>query len=150
MSYRFCEEPPTPEEYVSLREAAGMKPRTETAARRGLSDTTQAVTVRTAASDELVGMGRLIGDGGCYYRLVDIAVHPDHHGRDLGTRVVEALMDYLRENVPLSAYATPISDVDGFYERFGSRTHDPSRRGCSFGWATFSYISAYQDIAYML
>lgn len=129
MSYRFREEPPTPEEYVALREAAGMKPRTEAAARRGLPNSTYAVTVRTAASDELVGMGRLIGDGGCYYQLVDIAVHPDHQRRELGTRVVEALLDHLRENAPPSAYATLISDVDMFYEEFGFEDARPESKG---------------------
>jgi ribosomal protein S18 acetylase RimI-like enzyme len=129
MSYRFREEAPTPEEHVALREAAGMKPRTEVAARRGLPNSTFAVTVRTTEIDELVGMGHLVGDGGCYYQLVDIAVHPDHQGRGLGTKVVEALLDHLRENAPPSAYASPISDVDGFYERFGFEDARPESKG---------------------
>ena len=107
MGYRFREEPPTPEEHVALREAAGMKPRTEVAARRGLPNSTFAVTVRTTEIDELVGMGHLVGDGGCYYQLVDIAVHPDHQGRGLGTKVVEALLDHLRENAPAVGVRQP-------------------------------------------
>ena len=129
MSYRFREEPPTPGEYVALREAAGMKPRTEAAARRGLPDSTYAVTVRTPETAELVGMGRFVGDGGCFYQLVDIAVHPDHQGRGLGTQIVEALLEYLRENAPPSAYATLISDVDEFYDRFGFEDAKPESKG---------------------
>jgi len=32
------------------------------------------VTIRR--DDDLVGMGRLVGDDGCFYELVDIAVAP--------------------------------------------------------------------------
>ena len=51
MAYRFSEERPTPEEYVALREAAGMKPRTVAAARRGLPNSLYAVTVRSEVSE---------------------------------------------------------------------------------------------------
>jgi ribosomal protein S18 acetylase RimI-like enzyme len=143
MSYRFREECPNPEEYVALREAAGMKPRSEAAARRGLPNTLYAVTVREQAgrddatgddsddgtAGDLVGMGRVIGDDGCFYQLVDIAVHPDHQRQGLGTRVVTELMKYVEETAPPSAYTFLISDVDGFYEQFGFEDAGPESKG---------------------
>jgi GNAT superfamily N-acetyltransferase len=106
-----------------------MQPRTEAAARRGLPDCSYAVTVRTTETDELVGMGRLIGDGGRFCQVVEIAVPPDHQGRGLGTRIGESLLEYLRENVPLSAYATLVSGVGGFSERFGFEDPRPESTG---------------------
>jgi hypothetical protein len=35
-------------------------------------------------SGETVGMGRLIGDGGCYFHVVDMAVLPHHQRRGIG------------------------------------------------------------------
>ncbi|NEU57931.1 GNAT family N-acetyltransferase [Halorussus sp. MSC15.2] len=131
MTYRLSEAVPSPDEYVALREEAGMGRRTETAAERGLGNGVHAVTVREAATGELVAMGRLVGDDGCFYQLVDIAVAPDHQGRGLGTRVVTALLDHLRENAPESAYVSLVADVDGFYERFGFEDVAPDSKGMS-------------------
>lgn len=127
MSYRFEEELPSAEEYVALRAAAGMGPRTVDAARRGLPNTIFGTTVRHEG--EIVGMGRVVGDGGSCYQLVDVAVHPDHQRQGLGTRIVERLVDYLHENAPSSAYVSLMADVDGFYERFGFEATAPESKG---------------------
>lgn len=140
MSYRLDEAPPSPAEYVALRDAAGMGGRTEAAAERGLPNGVYAVTIREECEEdatdgdddstgELVGMGRLVGDDGCFYQLVDVAVHPDHQGRGLGSRVVSALLDYLREHAPASSYVSLVADVDDFYERFGFEDTAPDSKG---------------------
>ncbi|WP_254544438.1 GNAT family N-acetyltransferase [Halomarina pelagica] len=117
MTYELREEPPTAEEYVALRERAGMGARTVAAAERGLPNGVHAVTIRR--DGDLVGMGRLVGDDGCFYQVVDVAVDPDHQRRGLGSRVVRALLAYLEERAPASAYVTLVADVEGYYERFG-------------------------------
>ena len=35
-------------------------------------------------------MGRVIGDGGLFFQVVDIAVEPAHQGRGLGKAIVAA------------------------------------------------------------
>ena len=50
---------------------------------------------------DTIGMGRIIGDGGCFFRVVDIAVLPEHQGKGLGKRIMKALTDHLSEQVPL-------------------------------------------------
>ena len=89
------EEIPGPDEFIALRAAAGLSPRTPEAARLGLPRSLFAVCVRREA--ELIGMGRIVGDGGCSFQIVDIAVHPDYQRQGLGTRIMEALMHYIRE-----------------------------------------------------
>ena len=118
---------PDAEDYVRLRSAAGMSPKTLEAARRGLPNTLYGVhlrrVVRQAAGDreEVVGMGRVIGDGGCFFVVVDIAVIPELHGRGLGKRIMAALDAWLTANVPASAYVTLAADGDAkyLYEKFG-------------------------------
>ncbi|WP_435317410.1 GNAT family N-acetyltransferase [Haloarchaeobius sp. TZWSO28] len=133
MDYELRETLPTPEEYVALREAAGMSPRSLNAARRGLPNTTYGVTVvpdsDVTGEEEVVGMGRIVGDGGLVFQLVDIAVHPAHQGRGLGTKIVDALMTYLGQHAPPTAYVNLLADVEGFYEHWGFEPTAPASRG---------------------
>ena len=127
MSYELREGVPTPSEYRHLREATGLSPRSRKAAERGLPNTVHGVVV--VHEGETIGMGRIVGDDGSFYQIVDIAVLPDHQGQGLGTRIVEALMAYLQENAPPTAYVSLMADVDGFYERFGFEHTAPASKG---------------------
>ncbi len=105
--------------YCALREAAGMAPKTPEAAERGLKNTLYGVSLRHAG--ETIGMGRIIGDNGCFFIVVDIAVLPTWQGRGLGKRIMTALDAWLRANVPESAYVNLVADGDAkyLYEKFG-------------------------------
>ncbi len=66
-------------------------------------------------------MGRVIGDGGCFYQVCDIAVLPEHQGRGLGKRIMQAISDYIDSEVPESAYVSLIADgkAQDLYAQFG-------------------------------
>ena len=110
---------PDADEYRSLRVAAGLSPKTRAAAEKGLPGTLYAVCVRDA--ERLVGMGRIVGDGGLNYEVVDMAVHPDYQRRGIGYRIMEMLMAWLDEHAPESAYVSLIADhgAPALYEKFG-------------------------------
>ena len=127
MDYEVREAVPSVADYRRLRAAAGLSPRTREAAERGLPNTVFGVSV--VHEGETVGMGRIVGDGGTAYQIVDIAVLPDHQGRGLGSRIMEALMAYLDEHAPPSAYVSLVADVDGFYEKFGFEDTAPASKG---------------------
>jgi GNAT superfamily N-acetyltransferase len=105
--------------YCALRKAAGMAPKTPEAAERGLQNTLYGVSLRHA--NDTIGMGRIIGDNGCFFIIVDIAVLPAWQGRGLGKRILTALDAWLRANVPESAYVNLVADGDAkyLYEKFG-------------------------------
>ena len=71
--YSVLTQTPTPGEYIELRSAAGLSPKTQEAAELGLPNSLFAVCIRL--DEKLVGMGRIVGDGGCNFEIVDIAVH---------------------------------------------------------------------------
>jgi len=103
-----------------LRRIAGLSPRSEEAALIGLPNSFHGVHI--ISNGAVVGMGRIIGDGACCFQLCDIAVDPAHQGRGLGTRIVAALMAYLRAHAPAAgAYVSLIADGDArfLYARFG-------------------------------
>ena len=112
---------PSADDYIRIRLAAGLSEKTREAAEKGLRHSLFAVTV--FAGSEPVGIGRVIGDGGCFFEIVDIAVLPEHQGRGLGRRVMASLMDYIRDHAPKSAYVSLMADhgTPAFYERFGFR-----------------------------
>jgi GNAT superfamily N-acetyltransferase len=49
------------------------------------------------AADEVVGMGRLVGDGSLYFYIQDVAVDPDWQGHGVGQQIMDALLAHIRE-----------------------------------------------------
>lgn len=125
----YTNQVPGADEFVGLRDVAGLSENTLDAARRGLAGTCFSVCVRD--SNRLVGMGRVIGDGGCFYQVVDIAVHPDYQRRGIGLEIMTRLMEQLRENAPKSAYVSLIADggASKLYEKFGFEFTAPASVG---------------------
>ncbi|MGA0615718.1 GNAT family N-acetyltransferase [Paracoccus sp. KR1-242] len=120
---------PTVEEYLRLRAAAGLSAFSVEAATLGLAGTVFAVIVQHAG--HAVGMGRLIGDGGCFFQVVDIAVDPAHQGRGLGKAIMAALTEHIDSQLPASAYVSLIADVPAnrLYEQFGFAETAPRSLG---------------------
>src|SRR5262249_1622182 len=119
--YELQAQPPALKDYLRLRTLTGLSPKTPEAARLGLAGTYFGVTVLHKGS--VVGMGRVIGDGGCFFQVVDIAVLPEHQGCGLGKRIMETLVTHLRRNVPSSAYVSLLADgkAQDLYRQFGFR-----------------------------
>ena len=116
---RLVERFPEVEDYCRLRSAAGMSPKTLEAARKGLPNTLYGVSLQS--EEEVIGMGRIIGDGGCFYTVVDIAVAPAFQGRGLGKLIMNALDAWLRTNAEPSAYVTLVADGEArhLYAKYG-------------------------------
>lgn len=119
MSYELVAKTPSAAECRRLRERSGLTPRGQEAAERGQPNTLFGVSV--LAGDMIVGMGRVVGDGGSVYQIVDIAVDPDHQGKGLGKAIMAALMGFLNDTAPPTAYVSLIADGDArhLYEKFG-------------------------------
>ena len=105
--------------YARLRVAAGLSRKSPDAATRGVAGTLHGVSI--LRDGELVGMGRVVGDGGCFFFVVDIAVEPAHQGRGLGKRIMAALDAWLRANAPETAHVALFADGEArhLYARFG-------------------------------
>lgn len=105
--------------YRRLRIETGLSPKSLEAAERGLANTLYGVSLLKAG--EVIGMGRVVGDGGTVFVVVDIAVRRDRQGQGLGKRIMAALDVWLRANAPPSAYVMLIADGDArhLYAQFG-------------------------------
>ncbi len=125
MDYELRESVPTPESFVALREAAEMGTRSVEAATQALPNTLYGVSLLEKKSGETVGMARVVGDRGCYFQICDVVVDPAHQGGGLGSWMMDAVMEFLTENAPETAYVNLIADVDGFYEQWGFKPTAP-------------------------
>lgn len=112
--------PPKPAEYLALRAACGLGQRSLAAAERGLGRELFVITLRDAAGT-LVGMLRLVGDGGVHALLSDMAVHPDHRGEGLGAAMLARLETWSGDNLPESCFISVIPSAHAvpLYERAG-------------------------------
>ena len=117
--YSLVEQFPTADEYIRLRAAAGLSRKSPEAARRGVAGTLYGVSV--VCDETLVGMGRIVGDDGAFYLVVDIAVEPAHQGRGLGKRIMQALDTWLRTHAPATAHVSLFADGEArhLYAQFG-------------------------------
>ncbi|MDW9906548.1 GNAT family N-acetyltransferase [Sinorhizobium meliloti] len=117
------------DDYTRLRFESGLFPFARAAADKGLKGTV--FGVRVLHGEDVVGMGRIIGDGGCFFQVTDIAVEPAHQRKGLGKRIMTALVDYMKANLPETAYVSLIADVPAnrLYEQFGFAETSPRSLG---------------------
>ncbi len=128
MAYQLEYETPAVDDYIRIRLAAGLSRKSVEAASIGLPNTICGVVIYHA--DEPVGMGRVVGDGGCFFEIVDIAVVPEHQKQGLGDMIMSGLMAYLNEHAPDTAYVSLMADhgTPEFYKRFGFEASLPPQK----------------------
>jgi ribosomal protein S18 acetylase RimI-like enzyme len=117
--FRILPAAPAVEDYLRLRKMTVLSPFSEAAAKAGLAGTYYGVSV--LFENTVIGMGRIVGDGGLFFQIVDIAVDPQFQGRGLGTSIMTSLMAYLQEHAPLTAHVSLLADVPAnkLYKKFG-------------------------------
>jgi len=118
--YRLVEGPPALADYLSLRLRAGLSPKTELQGEAAIRGNWWAIHV-VAGNGETVGMGRIIGDGGWYFHIVDMAVLPEHQRRGIGDVILTSLIDRIRREAPPEPHITLLADEPGrrLYARHG-------------------------------
>ena len=122
-------EVPSSADYRRLRVSAGLSPKSEAAAAAGLPNTLLGVVIRSNSA--VVGMGRLVGDGGLFFQVVDVAVEPEHQGRGLGKAIVATIVEHLKRTAPVGAYVSLIADGEAqrLYSQFGFEPTAPASVG---------------------
>ena len=120
--YKVNHTTPDVQTYISLRALSGLSPKTTQAAEVGLANTLFAVQITLSSSpDTVIGMGRMIGDGGCFFQLVDMAVLPEHQGKGVGKMIMKELKAWMDKNVPASGVVLLSADgpAKHLYKQFG-------------------------------
>jgi GNAT superfamily N-acetyltransferase len=122
---------PDVDSYLNLRASAGLTPRRRDQAVAALPGSWAAVHVTHEQSAASVGMGRVIGDGGLNFEVVDMAVLPEHQRLGLGDAMLAFLLGRIREVAPSGAFVSLLADPPGraLYTRHGFRETAPASLG---------------------
>ena len=117
--YTLVERTPTINEYKKLCDAIGWKPVSNEATEIGLRNSLFSVCV--LYRKDVIGCGRVVGDGGLYFYLQDIIVLPEFQGRGIGKRIMNAVMNYLKSHADFNAFIGLMAakGASTFYEKYG-------------------------------
>ena len=111
----------TPEDFVRLRTATGFADIPIEHARKALQN--GLINVSAIKDGELIGMGRLVGDGAMYWYLQEIVVLPEYQRQGIGTMIINHLVDYAVKNSSTGKFTTiggvSASGKEGFYKKLG-------------------------------
>ena len=129
--YQLVDGPPSVTDYLELRVRAGLSPKRDDQAAASLPGSWAACHVLHDGDDHAVAMGRLIGDGGWYFHVVDMAVLPEHQRQGLGSAVLDDLLEEVRRRAPRGAYVNLLADPPGrpLYARHGFAETAPDAIG---------------------
>lgn len=113
-------EVPDSKEYLELRLAAGLSQRNESITATVLSNSIFSVVIKDDNS-KLIGMGRIIGDGGFHYQIVDIAADPNHTGTEIQKVIMNEITSYLDLNAPKDAFVIIMAELSAIslYNKYG-------------------------------
>lgn len=64
------------------------------------------INVSVLYRGDLIGMGRLVGDGAMYWYLQEIIVLPEYQKKGIGTMIVNHLIDYAVANSRTGKFTT--------------------------------------------
>ncbi len=121
MEYKLIENQLKAEDFIKLKVSAGFRERPAELVEKALKNNLYDVVA--VIDGEIIGMGRLVGDGVMYWYLQEIVVLPEYQGRGIGTAIVNRLLDYIAEHTEVGNFTsvglTAAEGKEGFYERFG-------------------------------
>lgn len=127
---KIIEQIPGAEEYNFLRSRVGWREYDLESIAEGLRSTLYCICAYHG--DDIIGMGRVIGDGKLVFYIQDIIVLPDYQGKHLGTQIMDRIMWYINENSVNNSVIGLMSahGKEEFYERFGFKKRPDESFGC--------------------
>ncbi|MEM6792812.1 MAG: GNAT family N-acetyltransferase [Acidobacteriota bacterium] len=107
--------------YQKLRAEAGWHELEPARARAALERSIFTTTARVG--EEVVGCGRIVGDGQIYFYIQDVLVTPNLRGRGVGSALMGRLMNFLEGAAPRRSGAffglMIAPGLEDFYAKFG-------------------------------
>ena len=118
-------------DFIKLRESAGWGRPLENQIEAGLKNSL--FTVSAIHNNQIIGMGRLVGDGFTICYIQDLIVLPEYQGKGVGKAIMEKLIAYISENAMPNTYVTvglfSAKGKESFYEKFGFYIRPNENRG---------------------
>ena len=126
-------------DYLHLRSISGLSPKTPSQAKAIPTGSWYGcyITYNEPGKEPLsIGMGRIIGDGGWYFHIADMAIHPEHQRKGLGDIILKALLRKIHAEAPSDGepYITLFADEAGrkLYYKNGFVDSAPGQLGMAW------------------
>ena len=121
---------PSADEYNKLREAVNWDKINSKMIEVSFTNSIYISCVRI--DNNLVGMGRIIGDGGMFYYIQDVIVLPEYQGKGIGAKIMDELMGYIQLYAQHMSVIGLMSSIDkeSLYERYGFLKRPNHFLGC--------------------
>ena len=107
------------DEYMEMRRWAGWSYIDKDVVATGLENSLFSLCVQK--EEEVVGHGRIIGDGAFTLYIQDVIVKPEHQGSGIGTKIMDEIMNHITEEYPKGTMVCLLAAVgtEDFYSKFG-------------------------------
>lgn len=127
---RIIEKLPSAAEYNHLRALVGWGVYQEDVIDRFLPNSLYCVCAFMGA--EIVGMARIIGDGGMVYYIQDVIVKPEYQRQSIGSQLMDKIMTYIRTHAHHNTIVGLLSakGKESFYEKYGFISRPNDKLGC--------------------
>lgn len=128
--YKFENNIPTLKEYKYLCESVGWTNYMNfDVADTSLRNSIYCITVKD--NEQIVGMGRIVGDGAIYFYIQDIVVHPNYQKNGIGNEIMHLLVEYLNKNAPDKAFVGLFASEgkEPFYGKYNFKDFSPNMTG---------------------
>ena len=106
-------------DYIKLRVNSGMGNK-KSIERVDIALKNSLFTISLYDEKKLIGMGRIIGDGGISYAVTDIMVDKEYQGKGYGRLIMKEIDNYFSENTDKDCYIILITNLpaDNLYSKF--------------------------------
>jgi GNAT superfamily N-acetyltransferase len=137
LAAKFCLklESPSVEDFLTLRTKVGWGDLDVNIAEKSLNNSLFHVIIRN--DGQLVGMGRVVGDGAMYFYIQDVVVDPSYQKQGIGAALMAKIEDYLSNatNQGATIGLLAAQGKEAFYSRYGYTQRPNSSLGhgmCKF------------------
>lgn len=119
------------EEYNYLFDIVGWGSYPKEISKKALSNNIYSVSIYD--NDNIIGYGRLIGDGIIFLYIHDVMVKPDYQGKGIGKTIMQKLLSKVeelrKENPDLLLYLGASKGKEDFYRKCGFITREEANLG---------------------
>ena len=117
----ICENDLSVGEYHELYASVGWVVQPDKQVKKALKNSL--LTLKAKMDGEIVGMGRLIGDGSLSFMVKDVAVLPEYQRRGIGKKIMESMITHIKKQIPkgqnVCVELFSGFEKEVFYEQFG-------------------------------
>ena len=131
MNYVLLDNKLNTKDFIRLRSSVGWGNISESQAAAGIKNSLLTVCVKY--NDQIIGMGRIVGDGVIICYLQDVVVLPDFQGNGIGKAIVERLLTFIKEsglpdtNIKAGLFSS--KGKEEFYKKLGFNSRPNENRG---------------------